>query len=310
VSLDPVGVPLPEPILGGRCFLRKDAVAAGFSDRRFRSLLGRGDITQILYGVYVDVRTAEDPSTRLAALDLVRPPDAVVCRRTAAWLRGIDVGGTSPTTPRAVECVVPNGRMPIRRAGVRCYSAPLEEDVEEVDGIPITTPTRTALDLLRYLPPHLGLGAADAMAHLGLFSVTALSELADECRYGRNIRRARQLASYCEPAAESFGESWLRLRILDAGFPRPDAQVQLGREFRLDLGYLDRRLGIEYDGMEFHSAPADRRHDESRRARIRDEYGWTVLAVGRGEVLGQSLALERSLGDLLGLEPKIRKRTW
>ena len=45
---------------------------------------------------------------------------------------------------------------------------------------------------------------------------------------GRNIDRARRLASFCEPRAESFGESWTRLRILDAGFPRPVAQVPLG----------------------------------------------------------------------------------
>lgn len=167
---------------------------------------------------------------------------------------------------------------------------------------------------MRYLLPHLGLGAADAMAHAGMFDVAELPEQIERWRGGRNIDRARRLASYCEPLTESFGESWTRLRILDAGYPRPEAQVPLGNdrrvEFRLDLGYTERRLAVEYDGLEFHANRPDRRHDEDRRTRIREFYGWTVLAVGRGEILGNSLAFERAMGELLGLEPKILRRTW
>jgi hypothetical protein len=308
------GLPASPPILGGRCFLREDARNAGLRTRELRSLLKAGRVRQILHGVYVDTRVVEDLATRVAALDLVRPPDAVIGRRTAAWLRGVDASGISPLLPLPVECIVPAGRTPIRRSGVRCYSAPLVDDVEELGCIPCTTPLRTAVDLLRYLPSHLGLGAADAMAHAGMLQVEALCEEVERWRRGRNVAQARRLASYCEPLAESFGESWLRLRILDAGFPRPEAQIPLGIdrhiEFRLDLGYRDRRVAIEYDGMEYHSGITDRRHDEGRRVRIREHYGWGVLAVGRGEILGSSLAFERAVGELLGLEPQLRRRSW
>ena len=198
---------------------------------------------------------------------------------------------------------------------MRCYTAPLhDDDVEWVGGIPCTTPTRTAIDLLRYLRPHLGLAAADAMAHAGMFDVDDLCEQVERWRRGRNIARARRLASYCEPLTESYGESWLRLRILDAGFPRPEAQIPLGgdgrAEFRLDLGYRDRRVAVEYDGLEFHDSPADRRHDQARRTRIREVHGWRVLVAGRGEILGRSLAFERAVGELLCAEPRLRRRLW
>jgi hypothetical protein len=301
-------------IHGGRCFWRVDHAAAGLSERSMRSLLRSGDLCQIVRGVLVDARCADELSTRVGALDLVRPPDAVIGRRTAAWLRGIDARGPSQTGPMDVECVVPVGRTPLRRPGVRCYSAPLLDDVEEVAGVPCTTAVRTAMDLLRYLPRHLGLGAADAMAHAGMFDVDTLRERVDGWRGGRNIVRARRLAALCEPLTESFGETWTRLRILDAGFPPPEAQVPLshdGRsEYRLDLGYPDRRLAVEYDGVEFHTSRSDRRHDDVRRARIRDMHGWQVLVVGRGEVLGRSLAFERAMGELLGLEPQILQRAW
>ncbi len=52
-----------------------------------------------------------------------------------------------------------------------------------------------------------------------------------------------------------MGESWLRLRIVDAGFPRPVVQIEVldadGRcVYRLDLGWPDRRLAVEYDGQD------------------------------------------------------------
>jgi len=122
------------------------------------------------------------------------------------------------------------------------------------------------------------------------------------------------MASLCDPLAESCGESWTRLRMLDAGFPRPVAQTPLGyegrAESRVDLGYPGLRVGVEHDGLAFHSSAVDLRLDAARRTRIRDEHGWTLLVVGRGDVLGRSLRFERALGEVLGQEPRIRRRTW
>jgi hypothetical protein len=307
--------PAPEaPLINsGHPFRRADCRGAGLTLRQTGSLVAAGALRQIVRGVLVDARRADEVGTRAAALQLARPGEAVIGRRTAAWLRGIEPSGLDGPRPMPVECVVASGCAPLRRPGVRCYSASLAGDVEEVEGVACTTSVRTALDLLRHLPPHLGLGYADAMAHAGLFPVTALVERAEGWRGGRNIARARRLAALCEPLTESFGESWTRLRILDAGFPRPTAQVPLGEgrvEFRLDLGYPERRIAIEYDGLEFHTERAHRRRDEVRRRKIRDVYGWTVVVVGRGDVLGRSVAFERAVGELLGLEPKVRARRW
>ena len=169
-------------------------------------------------------------ATAVAALDLVRPPDAVIGRRTAAWLRGVDVRGLGATGPdgRRVHradragrrCAVPaSAATPHRSTGTWRTST----------GVPCTTPVRTALDLLRYLPPHLGLGAADAMAHAGMFRVARPVRARGALGAAAATSTApARLASYCEPRAESFGESWTRLRILDAGFPSPVPQVPLG----------------------------------------------------------------------------------
>jgi hypothetical protein len=131
----------------------------------------------------------------------------------------------------------------------------------------------------------------------------------------RFVAQARRLASWIEPLSESFGESWLRLRLLEAGFPRPTAQIPIldnsGRlVYRLDLGWEDRRLGIEYDGVEFHSSQSALITDLRRREHLRTDFDWQVVGVGRGEVLGLSMRLEEGVGELVGMAPAISRRTW
>jgi hypothetical protein len=300
----------------GRCFRRDAAASVGLSRSALRAALHDGTLRRVLRGVFVDARRPDDTATRLAALELVTPPDAVVARSTAAWARGVDVTGIGPRgDPPVVECIVPSGRASPRRAGVRGLRLPLvDDDVEQLGGVRCTTPLRTAVDVLFQLRRHLALAAVDSMACAGRFTPDQLIAEVGRWPDRRGYARARRLASYCEPGAQSFGESWLRLRILDAGFPRPAAQVPLWSrgcvEYRLDLGYPWRRLGFEYDGLEFHSSAADLRRDERRRTRIREAYGWTVLVAGRGDILGRSLRFERAVGELLGRQPRTRRRTW
>jgi hypothetical protein len=270
----------------------------------------------VLRGVLVDSRRPDDTATRRAALELVVPPGAVVARSTAAWVRGVDVTGVGTRgDPPVVECIVPPGRALPGRPGVRCHRLPLlADDVEQLGGVRSTTPVRTAVDLLFQLRRHVALAAVDAMAGAGMFTPDQLVAAVDRWPDRRGCAGARRLASSCEPGSQSFGESWMRLRILDAGFPRPVAQVPLGSrdcvEYRLDLGYPWRRIGFEYDGLEFHSSAAELRHDERRRTRIREAYGWTVLVAGRGDILDRSLRFERAVGELLGRQPRTRRRTW
>ena len=82
-----------------------------------------------------------------------------------------------------------------------------------------------------------------------------------------------------------------RLAIIDAGLPCPTPQVEVmvdGLLSRLDLGYEAHRLGIEYDGAEFHSAPGQVEHDERRRDRLR-RGGWRIVVVRSGDLSGWEL---------------------
>lgn len=303
-------------IFDGQPFTLADAHILGLSREAVRMLVRTGRLRHAVRGVYLDARAPDDLTTRARCVALRLPAGAAVSRRTAAWLMGVD--GRAPGERDdwlAVECTVPLGHEPISRPGVRCYVAPLAGDVEHREGLACTTPERTAIDLLRWSQPHMGLAVVDALAARGLVDPARLVVAVERFRGAPGVARARYLAALVEPLTESFGESWLRLRILDAGFPRPTAQIRVvdagGRVvYRLDLGWEDIRRAVEYDGEEFHSSPEHRRHDDARRRLLDDVYGWRVLGVGRGEVLGRSVALEAAVGELLGREPRILRRTW
>jgi hypothetical protein len=194
--------------------------------------------------------------------------------------------------------------------------APLDpDDLVVVAGLPCTSPVRTAVDLLRWLPPHEALAMVDAMAAQGVVAAPDLPRAVERFAGAPGVAQARYLAAIVEPLTESPGESWTRLRFVDAGFPRPEAQIAVPDadtpwHYRLDVGWPRWHLAVEYDGEEFHDAPHQRRHDERRREDLFRRFGWTVLGVGKGEVLGRSMLLERTVGGLLGIEPRIARRRW
>ncbi len=183
--------------------------------------------------------------------------------------------------------------------------------------MPVTTPARTALDLARYSPGFVGLAALDAFAHQG---TVERRDLVARCRAlagGRNIARARRLVELCEPATESAGESWLRLRIFEAGLPLPEPQISIrdrhGREvYPLDMGYRDQKVAIEYDGEAFHHSSAEQqRSDLHRRDDLERQFGWTVVGVHRGDVLGRRNDLERTVAELIAFDkPVLARQQW
>lgn len=308
----------PEPSLlcDGRPFRRADASRWGLSAKRLDCLLADGRLSQPFRGVYVDSTASDDVAGRSAAATLVLPTGGVVARRSAAWLYGFDTRSPAERDiPLPLECLVPVGTTPPRHRGLVAHTGELtSRDVSRIAGVRLTSATRTAADLARYLDPHMGLALLDAMLHKGVIMHTALEEELRRFEGGRWVQRARRLVDLAEPLTESYGESWLRLRIADAGFPRPRPQMVIqdargGFVGRADLADPRHRLVIEYDGQEHHSSTNDQEHDLRRRASMA-RLGWRVIVATRNEVLGRSMALEAALGDAYSMAPAIRRRAW
>jgi hypothetical protein len=302
-------------VFDGSVFTATQAKKNGISPWCLAGMVAHGRVRRLLHDAYVDAQVPDTVELRARALDLVMPDSAVICRRTAAWLYGIDAYAPNERDQvMRAECVVLARLSRVRRKDVHGREETLEpQDITMVQGVRVTTATRTAVDLARYAPRFMGLAAVDAFCHRGLTTPSELMTCAQRFPGGRNIAVARQLIDWAEPLTESPGESWLRLRILDAGFPRPRAQVKVRTAqgvvvYRLDLGYPGLMIGLEYDGLEFHDSTEDRDHDARRRIELDRRFGWDVYAFHRGDVLGRRPTVELVVGGLLGIAPLLPRR--
>ncbi|MFI0445788.1 type IV toxin-antitoxin system AbiEi family antitoxin [Actinomadura sp. 6N118] len=246
-------------------------------------------------------------SARAELMSRLLPPQMVIGRRTAAWIWGLDV--LPPGTSQAgwkVELLVPPGSE-IDHPGCESFETRLRpEHVTVESGVRVTTPARTALDCARWLPRREAVAALDQFLRDGV-DPASLAEMAVPSGYRRSKRLSAALDA-ADRGAASPGESWTRVIVIDAGFPRPRTQIPVmgphGAWVYVDLGYEDLRVGLEYDGERHHSgAAAARDHDERRRHWLRDEMGWEIIPVSR-DFLGRPAAyLEALLTAML-------KRSW
>ncbi len=187
-----------------------------------------------------------------------------------------------------------------------------------VDGIPVTPPARTVVDLARHGSLPGGLVAGDWAVRTARCSVDEIVDAALRVpRRGRGRAAAILTARLVDPRAESPGESLSRARIFEYGFPQPQLQIPLvddrGEFGRGDFGWPG--LIGEFDGDRKYRATGDagstasedivirekRREDRARRV----GWGfarWVWLDALRGAGLAASL-------DAAGLE-RSTTRTW
>lgn len=299
-------------------FTYEDARRHGLSANDLVELCRAGDLVRPHRGVYLPAHLVDDLDARVVAVGLLLPQGAAVARESAAWMLGLDVRPPErwQSAPK-LECLVPVDGIRPRRPGVNAFISELPpDDIVVINGIPCTTATRTGVDLARWRPRFIGLGAVDALTHANLTTVSELADAAGRLAGHRFIRRAREVIDLCEPATESVPESWCRLRLIEAGLPRPAVQISLrdedGREvYRIDMGIVEGLVGIEYDGVEHHlRTVADRAHDESRREDIRRRWGWRVLPATSSDILGRSPRLEGAVMELLGISIDFRRQEW
>jgi hypothetical protein len=184
-------------------------------------------------------------------------------RARAAWLwsrrEGVIAGQSAAALHRAkwvddrrpAELIWRNRRPP---RGVRVWSDVLAEDeVQLSNGIPVTTPARTALDIACRYPVGKAVAAIDALARATHLKMADVELLAQRHKGRRGVRNARSVIDLVDYGAESPRETWLRLLLIRADFPRPQTQIPVHDEYGvlvavIDLGWEDIKVGADYDG--------------------------------------------------------------
>lgn len=238
-----VTLPLALPIARSRSllpadrpFTRATALAAGVRRPALDRMLREGTIRRLLRGVYADAAVPDTGQLRAAAVALVAGRRSVAVDRTAAWVHGVDVVRRGADDLRTVDLLVPGrGRGHSFGGGRQLYG----RDVACLEGLRLTTPLRTALDLGRLLPPGLALGALDALLATGSFThVDLLAELSRMAGH-RGVGQLRSLSVQADARSRGLAESALRLHWHEAQLPTsvPGMPVAAaGRLVRLALG--------------------------------------------------------------------------
>jgi hypothetical protein len=224
--------------------------------------------------------------------DVYMPRDAALTamlRAKACWLRsrrrGILAGYSAsalhgakwidPTLPAAI---IDTNRHTV--AGVQTWEERIDVDeIEILADMRVTTPARTALDLARRLPLGVAVAAVDALTQATELKMADIELLVDRYSGRRGVRAARAALALVDGGAQSPKETWLRLLLMRAGFPRPQTQIVVRnewgwREAYLDMGWEDIKVAVEYDGDQHRS---DRRQyvKDIRRLEMLDQrYGW------------------------------------
>jgi hypothetical protein len=278
--------------------LRRDALRTA-GRQRVRTALRTGEALAPWTGVLVDATKATEPLTLLTAAWLAVGPDALLTGPSAAHLHGLRA---LPPTP--VHLVVPyESRKRDRERIVVHNGSGLDEDREERHGLPVLSLERIVVDLLCTAWPPKGLAVLDeALAGLPEHARPAfrrrLRERLQDRPDPRGTRIGTRLVDLATGRAESPPESWLLWLVVDLGFPVPEANLPVlgvdGRElYRVDLGWRELRIAVEYNG---YAAHAGREAADAARISDLERRGWIVIVVDVDDQHG-TIRLEKELHE-------------
>jgi hypothetical protein len=296
-------------------FTTADLAANEISRPRLDAALRSGEVRRVLRGVYVRADLEDSVDLRAACAARVIAPNSVVVDRSAAWIHGVDVlvNSEHDVLPPVEVCAL-RWRSRARRSGVDGRNRDLtDHDIMTIDGVRVTTPLRTALDLGCHLRRRDALAALDQFMRLHGLTHEELGREALRYFRRRGVVQLRELIPLANPLSESPRESWTRLEIVDAGLPTPVLQFWMEIDgvptYRLDLAYPRHRIAVEYDGDEYHLRTREQeRRDAARRRWLRD-HGWTVIVVRNGDFTGAGL--DRWIGEIRSaLRATYSNRRW
>lgn len=228
---------------------------------------------------------------------VVRDADLSVADRAyAAWLwsgrRGVVSGlaaavlhGSKWVEPGTFTELVHDNRRPPRGIVARGDRL-LDGEVQFAGGLPITTPARTGFDLGRRFALDQAVGRIDALMNATDVKIEDIDAVIRGHRRVRGLRNLRATLALVDGGAESPYETKTRLLLVRSGFPRPETQVRVVDHdgavvARLDMGWRQWRVGVDFEGAQHWTDPAQRDKDVERYWLL-PELGWTDIRLTSG----------------------------
>jgi hypothetical protein len=188
-------------------------------------------------------------------------------------------------TKTSIELNYPNNKSP--QGIVTRDETLLDDEVRTLHGLPVTTLQRTAFDLARRGTVGQAVARIDSLANATRFATKDVLELMQRHPGLSGVRRVPKVLDLVDAGAQSPKETWLRLLLIEAGFPRPRTQIPvlsaggIRVRYYLDMGWEDMMIAVEYDGEHHRTSRDTYTNDLTRSDYIRD-LGWQVIRVVAG----------------------------
>ncbi len=277
---------------------RGQLLALGLSGKTIRERRERGLLRPVYRGVYALGGARLVPRGRWMAAVLACGPGTVLSHRSAARLLGV-----FPYDPGQVEASRDAPGRTRRGAILLRQARLLPDEIEEVDGIPVTCVSRTILDLAAVVSEREVERTFHEAEVKRLTSRVSLPQLIDRHPGRRGIEAVRSILARRAPVGiteNKFEEEFVA--FVDAhGLPRPlfNATLPLrGRLLKPDCMWRDERLIVELDGRAVHGT--DRAFERDRqRDRILLAEGWRSTRVTWRQLRDEPAAIAADLRGLL-----------
>jgi very-short-patch-repair endonuclease len=213
-------------------------------------------------------------------------------RAVAAWLwsgRRATVTGVSAAALHGSSWIDDDEPAELTRAegsanGIIIHREHLREDeITLVRGISVSTPARTAFDMGRRKSLEEAVIRVDALANACGLKPNDVHPLVESHRGARGLVQLREVLDVMDGGAESPQETRTRILLLSARLRRPETQIAVldagGYAFaRIDMGWEEHLVGVEYDGEQHWTDPARRARDIDRHAKLL-ALGWQIIRV-------------------------------
>ena len=244
-------------------FSRDQALDVGFTRGMIDYRLATGRWAVADFSVYRSASTPPNWAQRLVAACLAGP--AVASHRSAAILWNF------PGMPEEIVELTALRHRRRRVADVSWHESYhlTERDITEIEGIRVTRPVRTMVDLGAVLTPSELEEVLDDGLRRNLIDMPSIWRRLDEfgdLRPGAlRVRALLESRAWSDRPPESVLETRFRqvLRAADLPMPTPQLEISTGKgsTARVDFAYPEFKLAIELDGAAYHSSQKARRRD-------------------------------------------------
>jgi very-short-patch-repair endonuclease len=244
---------------------RRQLTDLGLDPQAIKHRLKKGRLHSVHRGIYAVGRPELTDHGRWMAAVLLCEPDAFLSHGTAAALWGLE-SVREDSSGAGVDITVRAHRR-LRARGVRIHRTRhlTDADLRRCRGIPVTSPSRTIVDLAAALRLDRVEAAINEADNLGLVSAAALRRrVRDLSAPGAAVVRAVLDAADFRVTDSELERRFLRI-VRRANLPLPLTRQRVNG-FRVDFFWPELRMVVETDGLRYHRTPTQQSRD-----RVRDQ---------------------------------------